>query len=44
MDMPAEEKNKFLKDIDLETTEFQIKIDDFGLSKKINDKEDRTDA
>ena len=22
MDMPAEEKNKFLKDIDLETTEF----------------------
>ena len=33
MDMPKAEKKEFLKNVDLLTTEFEIKIADFGLSK-----------
>ena len=33
MDMPKEEKKLFLKNVDLENTDFQVKIADFGLSK-----------
>jgi len=35
MDMEKEEKRAFLKSVDLIHTEFEIKIADFGLSKKL---------
>ena len=35
MDMEKEEKTAFLKNVDLINTEFEVKIADFGLSKKL---------
>ena len=32
MDMSKAEKTQFLQEVDLETTEFYIKITDFGMS------------
>ena len=39
MDMTKDEKYKFLENVDLRNTEFQIRIADFGLSKAVNEKE-----
>jgi len=33
--MTKEERKKFLKEVDLTTTNFEIKIADFGFSKKL---------
>ena len=35
MDMEKEEKLGFLKNVDLDNSEFEVKIADFGLSKKL---------
>jgi len=41
MDMQKDEKKAFLRNVDLTTTDFEIKIADFGLSKKVKSKEDK---
>jgi len=33
MDLLPEERKQFLQNVDLENTDFQVKIADFGLSK-----------
>ena len=38
MDLPPEEKKEFLKNVDLLDTDFQVKIADFGLSRKVESK------
>ena len=35
LDMEKEEKMHFLKTVDLENVEFEVKLADYGLSKKI---------
>jgi len=37
MDLSKEEKFKFLKEVDLQKTEFEVKIADFGLSARRTD-------
>ena len=39
MDFDKEEKIQFFKDVDLEKTDFDVKIADFGLSKAISKKD-----
>ena len=39
MDMQKQEKKAFLKNVDLTKTDFEVKIADFGLSKKLSAKE-----
>ena len=41
MDLPKEQKKKFLQNVDLDNTDFQVKIADFGLSKSIPKKESK---
>jgi serine/threonine protein kinase len=36
--MKKEQKRKFLKEVDLTKTKFEIKIADFGFSKKLKNK------
>jgi len=43
MDMEKDEKKRYLADVDLETTEFQVKIADFGLSKRLEEKNQKMD-
>jgi len=38
MDMNKEEKKKFLREVDLTKTRFELKIADFGFSKKLKNK------
>ena len=38
MKMSKDEKKRFIKNVDLETTHFEIKIADFGFSKKLRSK------
>jgi hypothetical protein len=38
MNMNKDEKKKFLRDIDLTKTRFELKIADFGFSKKLKNK------
>ena len=38
MQMNKDEKKKFLRDVDLTKTRFELKIADFGFSKKLKDK------
>ena len=35
LDMPKDEKKRFMKNVDLTLTNFEIKIADFGFSKKL---------
>ena len=41
IDMEKEDKFEYLKNVDLTTTEFQVKIADFGLSTKLEKTESR---
>ena len=41
MDMPKDEKKLFLKNVDLLTTDFEVKLADFGLSKQLNEKSNK---
>ena len=36
MDMPKDKKKEFLKNVDLDQTDFQVKLADFGLSKRVS--------
>ena len=38
MHMNKDEKKKFLRDVDLTKTRFELKIADFGFSKKLKNK------
>jgi len=38
LSMTKEQKKKFLRDVNLNTTPFEIKIADFGFSKKLKNK------
>ena len=38
MNMSKEEKKRFLRHVDLNTTNFEVKIADFGFSKKLKQK------
>lgn len=38
MKMTKDEKKRFLKNVDLDSTRFEVKIADFGFSKKLRSK------
>jgi len=42
MDMEKEEKRKFLESVDLENTDFEVKIANYGLSKALKDRETKS--
>ena len=42
MDMGKEEKAKFLESVDLENTDFEVKIANYGLSKALKDRETKS--
>ena len=41
IDMTKDEKNNYLRDVDLNVTDFEIKIADFGLAKQLTDKSEK---